>query len=118
MLTTKTRNALITGIVTVGLAVPAVAPAISQAQAVNPGTHAALCETYRLTAELWSEAAQTAFENGEMDLSHYYSEKENEARDAAKAEGCAWAATIVHQKVQAPVATKAVSATKSALATH
>ena len=30
----------------------------------------------------------------------------------------AWAATIVHQKVQAPVATKAGSATKSALATH
>jgi len=116
MLSTKTRNTIIAGLVTLGLAGTAVAPAVSQAQAVDPGTHAALCETYRLTYELWNEAAETAFENLELDLSHYYSERAMEAYRAAQAEGCAWSSTIVHPKANLPVSSKVISKSKAVLA--
>ena len=117
MLSTKARNTIITGLVTLGVAVPAVVPAVSQAQGKDGGTHAALCETYRLTSELWGEAAEQALDKGEYDLSDYYTEKSDEAFRAAKAEGCAWASTIVHPKSNPPVSSKVILSSKALKAT-
>ena len=100
---TKTRATIIALIASAGFATAAIAPAVSSAQKVETGTHAATCEVRRLTSELLDELQQTAFENGEYDLAAYYAEQEKAAKDAATKEGCSWPSAAVAKTVKVPV---------------
>jgi hypothetical protein len=101
---TKTRATIIALIASAGFATAAIAPAVSSAQKIETGTHAATCEVRRLTYELWDELQQNAFENGQDDLAAYYAEQEKAARDAATSEGCSWPSAAVAKTVKVPVA--------------
>jgi hypothetical protein len=90
----NTRTTIIAVIASAGLATAAVAPAVSQARAISPGTKAALCETLRLTQGLWLEAAEGADERGEPDLAAYYRSRADRAEGEAGNNGCVWEITI------------------------
>ena len=111
---TKTRAAIIALISSASFATAAIAPAVSSAQKVDAGTHAATCEVYRLTYELWDELQENAFANGQYDLAAYYAEQETTARDAATAEGCAWPSAAVAKTIKLPVKVVKPIALKSA----
>ena len=100
---TKTRTTIIALVASASFATAALAPAASSAQKLDPGTHAATCEVYRLTYELWDELQENAAANGQADLAAYYAEQETAARDAATAEGCAWASAAHVKVVTVPV---------------
>jgi hypothetical protein len=100
----KTRTAIITLVASASFATAAIAPAVSSAQKLDPGTHAATCEVYRLTYELLDELQESAFANGQEDLAAYYAEQEAKASDAARAEGCRWSSAAVVKTVKVPVA--------------
>jgi hypothetical protein len=100
---TKTRATIIALIASAGFATAAIAPAVSSAQKIETGTHAATCEVRRLTYELWDELQQTAFENGQYDLAAYYAEQEKAAKDAATSEGCSWPSAALAKTVKLPV---------------
>jgi hypothetical protein len=100
----KTRTAIITLVASASFATAAIAPAVSSAQKLDPGTHAATCEVYRLTYELLDELQESAFANGQEDLAAYYAEQKAKASDAARAEGCKWSAPAVAKTVKVPVA--------------
>jgi hypothetical protein len=99
---TKTRATIIALIASAGFATAAIAPAVSSAQKIEGGAHAATCEVYRLTYELWDELQQNAFENGQEDLAAYYAEQEKTAKDAATKEGCSWPTAAVAKTVKVP----------------
>ncbi len=101
---TKTRATIIALIASATFATAAVAPAVSSAQKLDPGTHAATCEVYRLTYEMWDELQENAAANGQYDLAEYYAGRETEARDAATDEGCAWPSATLAKTVKVPVA--------------
>jgi hypothetical protein len=111
---TKTRATIIVLIASAGFATAAVAPAVSSAQRLDPGTHAATCEVYRLTYELWDELQENAAANGQDDLAAYYAEQETAARDAARAEGCAWPSAALANTVKVSVTVVKPIALKSA----
>ena len=115
MFSTKTRNTIIAGLATLGVAITAVAPAVSQAQIKDPGTHAATCEIYRLTYELREEQAEKAASEGQWDLSDYYAEQAHTARVNAEGEGCAWVSQITHKTPKTPVSVKVGSSSNKAL---
>jgi hypothetical protein len=100
---TKTRTTIIALIASASFATAAIAPSVSLAQKNESGTHAATCEVYRLTYELWNEVQQTAFENDEYDLADYYAEQGRAARDAATAAGCSWPAQAAIVKLPVTV---------------
>jgi hypothetical protein len=100
---TKSRTTIIALIASASFATAAIAPAVSSAQKIDSGTHAATCEVYRLTYELWDELQENASANGQEDLAAYYAEQETTARDAAKAEGCVWASAALAKTVKVPV---------------
>jgi hypothetical protein len=100
---TKTRATIIALIASAGFATAAIAPAISSAQKLDPGTHAATCEVYRLTYEMWDELQENAAANGQYDLAEYYAAQETAARDAATEEGCSWPSAAVAKTVKLPV---------------
>ena len=101
---TKFRTTIIALIASASFATAAIAPAVSSAQKIDSGTHAATCEVYRLTYELWDELQENAAANGQDDLAAYYAEQETAARDAAKAEGCIWPSAALVKSVKVPVA--------------
>jgi hypothetical protein len=101
---TKSRATIIALIASAGFATAAIAPAVSSAQKIEGGAHAATCEVYRLTYELWDELQEKAFENGQEDLANYYAEQESIARSAATKEGCAWSSAMNVKVVKVPVA--------------
>ena len=111
---TKTRATIIALISSATFATAAIAPAISSAQKIDAGTHAATCEVYRLTYELWDELQENAAANGQADLAAYYAEQETAARDAATAEGCVWPSAAVVKAVKLPVSVIKPIALKSA----
>jgi hypothetical protein len=107
---TKTRATIIALITAAGLAGTAIAPAVSSAQKIDTGTHAATCEVFRLTYELWDELQETALSKGQYDLAAYYAEQETIARNSATAEGCTWPAAEVVHVVKVPISvTKPIS---------
>jgi len=99
----KTRATFIALIASASFATSVIAPAVSSAQKLDPGAHAATCEVYRLTYELWDELQQQADANGQEDLAAYYAEQETKARDAATAEGCRWPSAALVKTVKVPV---------------
>ncbi len=101
---TKTRATIIALVASASFATAAVAPAVSSAQKLDPGTHAATCEVYRLTYEMWDELQENAAANGQYDLAEYYAGRETEARDAATKEGCGWPSATIAKTVKVPVA--------------
>lgn len=101
---TKTRATIIALVASAGFATAAVAPAVSSAQKIDSGTHAATCEVRRLTYELWDELQENAFANGQYDLAAYYAEQETAAKNAASAEGCSWPSAALAHVVKVPVA--------------
>ena len=101
---TKTRTTITALIASASFATAAIAPAVSSAQKLDPGTHAATCEVYRLTYEMWDELQENAAANGQYDLAEYYAGRETEARDAATGEGCAWPSAMATKVVKVPVA--------------
>ena len=101
---TKTRATIIALIASASFASATIAPAVSSAQKLDPGTHAATCEVYRLTYEMWDELQENAAANGQYDLAEYYAAQETAARDAAKEEGCAWPSAMATKVVKVPVA--------------
>ena len=103
MMLTKSRATITALIASASFATIAVAPAVSSAQKLDPGTHAATCEVYRLTYEMWDELQENADANGQYDLAAYYAEQETAARDAATAEGCAWPSAALAKVVKVPV---------------
>jgi hypothetical protein len=111
---TKTRTAAIAFLSTVAVAGAAVAPAVSEAQAIDPGTKAATCEVLRLTAGLWEELEQEAFRKNEVDLGHRYAERKEQAVTEAQAAGCSWSRPAivisggVKVKVSGPVVAKPI----------
>jgi hypothetical protein len=111
---TKTRASIIALIASASFATAAIAPAVSSAQKLDPGTHAATCEVYRLTYELWDELQENADANGQYDLAAYYAEQETTARNAATAEGCAWPSAMHVKVVKVPVAVAKPIASKPA----
>jgi hypothetical protein len=111
---TKTRATIIALIASAGFATAAIAPAVSSAQKLDPGTHAATCEVYRLTYEMWDELQENAAANGQDDLAAYYAEKETAARDAATEEGCSWPTAALVKTVKVPVSVIKPVALKSA----
>jgi hypothetical protein len=100
---TKTRTTIVAIVASASFATAAIAPAISSAQKLDPGTHAATCEVYRLTYELLDELQENAAANGQYDLAAYYAEKETAARNAATEEGCAWPSAELVKPVKVPV---------------
>jgi hypothetical protein len=104
MMLTKTRATITALIATASFATAAIVPAVSSAQKIEGGAHAATCEVRRLTYELWDELQEEAFEKGEYDLQAYYAEQESAARSAARAEGCSWSVAAVAKTVKVPVA--------------
>jgi len=90
----KTRTTIIALVASASFATAAVAPAVSQAKPISPGTKAALCEVLRLTAGLWQEAAETAEARGEADMAAYYNKMAEKAEGEAGNQGCAWEITI------------------------
>jgi hypothetical protein len=90
----NTRTTIIAVIAAAGFATSAVAPAVSQARAISPGTKAALCETLRLTQGLFMEAAEAADEKGEPDMAAYYRGRAERAEGEAGNYGCVWEITI------------------------
>jgi hypothetical protein len=100
---TKTRATIIALIASASFATAAIAPAVSSAQKIATGSHAATCEVYRLTYELWDELQENAFANGQYDLAAYYAAQETAARDAATEEGCSWPAAALAKTVKWPV---------------
>jgi hypothetical protein len=100
---TKTRATIIALITSAGFATAAIAPAVSSAQKLDPGTHAATCEVYRLTYEMWDELQESADANGQYDLAAYYAEQETVARGAAAEEGCSWTSAMATKTVKVPV---------------
>jgi hypothetical protein len=92
---TKTRASIIALVASVGFATAAIAPAVSSAQKLEPGPHAALCEVTRLTYELLDELQERAFANGQEALAEYYASEEKAAYDEASAEGCGWPTAAV-----------------------
>jgi hypothetical protein len=111
---TKTRATIVALIASAGFATAAIAPAVSSAQKINTGGHAATCEVRRLTYELWDELQEKAFANGQDDLAAYYAEQETAARDAARSEGCSWPSAALAKVVKVPVAAIKPIARKSA----
>jgi hypothetical protein len=103
---TKPRATMIALIASASFATAAIAPAVSSAQKIDSGTHAATCEVYRLTYEMWDELQENADANGQYDLAAYYAAKETAARDAATAEGCAWPSAALSKVVKGPVTVK------------
>ena len=101
---TKTRATIIALITSAGFATAAIAPAVSSAQKIDSGTHAATCEVRRLTYEMWDELQESAFANGQYDLAAYYAEQETAAKNAATAEGCSWPSAALGHVVKVPVA--------------
>jgi hypothetical protein len=99
---TKTRTTIIALIASASFAPAAIAPAVSSAQKIDTGSHAATCEVYRLTYELWDELHENAAANGQYDLAAYYAEQETAARDAATAEGCSWPSAALAKTVKLP----------------
>ena len=63
---TKTRATIIALVASAGFATAAVAPAVSSAQKIDSGTHAATCEVRRLTYELWMNSRKTRSPTGSM----------------------------------------------------
>ena len=101
---TKTRATIIALITSAGFASAAIAPAVSSAdQKLSPGTHAATCEVYRLTYELWNELQGRAEANGQSDLAEYYAGLKDTAAAAAKTENCAWSSVALPKTVTLPV---------------
>jgi hypothetical protein len=111
---TRTRTTIAALVALASFATAAGAPAVSSAQKLDPGTHAATCEVYRLTYEMWDELQENADANGQYDLAAYYAEQETAARDAATAEGCAWPSATLAKVVKVPVASINPIALKSA----
>jgi hypothetical protein len=111
---TKTRTTIIALIASASFATAAIAPAVSSAQKIDAGSHAATCEVYRLTYELWDELQENADANGQYDLAAYYAEQETAARDAATAEGCSWPSAALTKIVKVPVTAIKPIALKSA----
>jgi hypothetical protein len=101
---TKTRATIIALIASAGFATAAITPAVSSAQKIESGAHAATCEVRRLTFELYDELQERAAANGQWDLAAYYAEEETAARDAATQEGCRWPQTAIVHPVKVPVA--------------
>ncbi len=101
---TKTRATITALIASASFATAAIAPAVSSAQKLDPGTHAATCEVYRLTYEMWDELQENAAANGQYDLAEYYAGQETAARDAATEEGCSWPSATLAKTVKVPVA--------------
>jgi hypothetical protein len=107
---TKTRATIIALIASAGFATAAIAPAVSSAQKIETGAHAATCEVRRLTYELWDELQENAAANGQWDLVSYYAEQEKDARDAATSEGCSWpTAAVVHPVKVSPTIVKPIA---------
>jgi len=113
---TKTRATIIALVASAGFASATLAPAASYGQKNESGNHAATCEVYRLTYELWDEAQQSAFENGEHDLAQYYAEQETAAKEAASEAGCSWPGALSPALVKLPVIVIKPVALKPALA--
>src|ERR1700743_1763161 len=106
---TKTRATIIALITSAGFATATIAPAVSSAQKIETGTHAATCEVRRLTYELWDELQENAASNGQWDLASYYAEQETAARNAASQEGCTCpTAAVVHPVKVPPTAVKPI----------
>jgi hypothetical protein len=107
---TKTRATIIALIASAGFATAAIAPAVSSAQKIESGAHAATCEVRRLTYELLDELQEQAASNGQWDLAAYYAEEENAARKAASQEGCLWpTAAVVHPVKVPPTVVKPIA---------
>ena len=102
----KTRTTILALAASASMAAAALAPAVSQAQPIKPGTKAALCEVLRLTAGLWHEAAEAAEEKGEADLASYYNGQAEKAEGEAGNRGCQWEITIDATKAASKTATK------------
>jgi hypothetical protein len=100
---TKTRTAVIALITSAAFATAAVAPAVSSAQKLEPGPHAALCEVTRLSYELFDELQERAWANGQEALADYYAAEGKAARDEANAEGCGWPAQMALKVVVAKI---------------
>jgi hypothetical protein len=86
----KTRISVTAALATLTFAIAGVAPAVSQADMKEAGTHAATCEVYRLTYGLLNELKETAERNGQRDLAQYYDEQKLNTFYAASSAGCAW----------------------------
>jgi hypothetical protein len=100
---TKPRTIIVALITSASFATAAIAPAVSSAQKIETGSHAATCEVYRLTYELWDELQEKAAANGQYDLAAYYAAQETTARDAATEEGCSWPSAALAKTVKVPV---------------
>jgi hypothetical protein len=86
----KTRTTVTAAVATLTFAIAGVAPAISQADMKEAGTHAATCEVYRLTYGLLKEAEEAAERNGQRDLAVYYEQKMDSTFASAETANCAW----------------------------
>jgi hypothetical protein len=102
---TKTRSIFISVLASASLA-SAVAPAVSQAQAVNGTVKAGTCELLRLARELWNEAADHAEANGEQDLANQYRDEADNMVLEGTLYKCAWlakGAVVVVTPVNLPI---------------